>query len=170
MKDKPMKASKAKASDLQINQAGIELIKSFEAFKPEKYECPAGKMTIGYGHVIKKGENFTKLTKAAAEDLLQSDMEYFEEKVRQLITVPLNSNQFSALVSFAFNAGEGNLESSTLRRILNGGDYEGVGEQLMRWTKARNKKGVLVELEGLKKRRKAEKILFESKDAAGDVV
>lgn len=164
-----MKNSKAKTTNLQINQAGIELIKSFEGFQPEKYECPAGKMTIGYGHVIKKGESFTKLTKVAAEELLQDDLEYFEDKVRQLITVPLNSNQFSALVSFAFNAGEANLESSTLRRILNGGDYEGVGEQLMRWTKARDKKGVLVELEGLRRRRKAEKLLFESKDGAGDV-
>jgi len=150
-----------------INQAGLDLIKKFEGFEPKKYECPAGKATIGYGHVIKKGESFTKLTEKAAEGLLAEDLRYFEDKVRELITVPLSENQFSALVSFTFNVGEENLKNSTLRRMLNGGDYDGASEQFMRWVKARNAEGVMITLEGLKNRRKAEKLLFESKGEYG---
>lgn len=143
---------------MKTNQAGIELIKSFEGFSNKIYLCPAGVPTIGYGHAIKKGETFTTLTTKGAESLLQKDLEFFEARVSELVKTPLTSNQFSALVSFTYNTGAGKLKSSTLLRLLNLKDYEGAAAQFMRWIYAGK-----TELPGLVRRRKAEQVLFNTK-------
>lgn len=72
--------------------------------------------------------------------------------------VPINENQFSALVSFAFNVGVGALEESTLLALLNSGDYIGASDQFRRWTNAGGG-----ELPGLITRRKLERDLFLTK-------
>ncbi len=69
--------------------------------------------------------------------------------------LPLNDNQFAALVCFAFNVGAENLANSTLRRLLQRGWYEQVPAQLMRWNKARGEA-----LGGLTRRRAAEAQLW----------
>ena len=76
----------------------------------------------------------SRLTHGLREDLASA-----EEAVQRLITVRLNDNQFSALCSFAFNVGSGALSRSTLRRVLNEGDYGAVSAQLARWVKAGGK-------------------------------
>ena len=140
----------------QCNQAGIDLIKKFEGFIPHVYLCAGGYPTIGYGHLLKEGESFEHdITEEQAEALLRDDIAVAERAVRNLIAVPLNSNQFSALVSFTFNLGSGALQASTLRKRVNAKHYDDVPYQLQRWCYAGG-----VKLNGLIKRREAEAALW----------
>lgn len=143
---------------MKINNKGLELIKKYEGCRLLAYKCPAGVWTIGYGHTqdVKSG---MAITKVDAERLLLQDLKRFEEGVEALVKVPLTSNQFSALVSFAFNCGLAALRSSTLLKKLNVGDLNGAAREILRWDKV-NKKPV----EGLTKRRKEEQKLFLTKD------
>ena len=139
---------------MNISEAGIQLIKKFEGCSLKAYKCPAGIWTIGYGHTLNVNEGQT-ITKKQAEDLLKQDLRSFVLTVNNLVNVPLNQNQFDALVSFCYNLGSGNLKSSTLLKLLNKKDYLGAAEQFDRWVHAGGKK-----LSGLVKRRAAEKELF----------
>ncbi|MCJ2030709.1 lysozyme [Methylobacterium sp. J-043] len=96
-----------------------------------------------------------RITQAEADDILARDLVRFEDAVARLVRVPVTQNQFDALVSFAFNLGEGNLGSSTLLKKLNAGDYDGAADQFARWNKAKGKV-----LTGLTRRRAAEADLF----------
>lgn len=141
-----------------VNQAGLELVKAFEGLFLTAYKCPAGVWTIGYGHTGLEHNDGTvyegrKITEAEGESLLQYDLGKFAKRVESGATVPLDDNQFAALVSFDFNTG-GFLDS-TLRKKLNAGDYGGAAEEFLRWNKADGK-----ELAGLTRRRKSERNLF----------
>jgi lysozyme len=103
-----------------------------------------------------------RITAEQADQLLQEDLRLVERAVQRLVQVPLNDNQFSALASFVFNVGSGNLESSTLLRLLNRGWYEQVPAQLLRWNKANGEM-----LGGLTRRRAAEGRLWSSQDGLG---
>lgn len=131
-----------------------ELIKSFEGLELEAYLCPANVWTIGYGHTGNVHEGQT-ITKQEADELLDQDLEVFRRGVRKAVTVDLNENQFGALVSFAYNVGIGSLQSSTLLKLLNAGDYAGAADQFLRWNKASGKV-----LTGLTRRREAERAVF----------
>lgn len=148
-----------------INAAGLELVKSFEGFNSEAYICPAGVLTIGYGHTGSDVRPDQTITQTEAESLLMQDLAGAGAGVERLITVPLTDNQFSALTSFVFNVGEGNLQSSTLRRKLNANNYEDVPFELSRWVKATdpqtNRK---ITLRGLVRRRAAEGELWLTPD------
>jgi len=142
---------------MKTSAKGIALIKKAEGFAPIPYFCPAGKKTIGYGHVILPGEEFpSHITEEEATDLLIKDLaERFEPAVEKLVTVDLTHGQFDALVSFVFNLGPGNLKMSTLLKKLNAGDCDGAANEFMKWTRAAGKV-----LPGLVKRRADEKELF----------
>lgn len=141
-----------------ISKPGIELIKHYEGLRLEAYCCPAGVLTIGYGHTgadVAKGKT---ITLDEAEALLRADLLEFERRVQQIVTAPLTQGQFDALVSFAYNVGIGALQRSTLLRKLNAEDYAGASAEFMRWTKAG-----AVELPGLVKRRTAEREMFDGR-------
>jgi len=139
-----------------INEEGLEIIKFYEKWEPSPYFCPAGLLTIGWGHVILPGEKFNApISKELGTELLLKDVRIAEKAVARLIKVPLGINQFSALTSFTFNLGSGVLQNSTLRMKLNRGDYLGAGEQLNRFVYAKGKK-----LNGLIKRRQSETNLY----------
>lgn len=141
----------------KINQAGLDLIKQFEGLRLEAYVCPAGVLTIGYGTTsgVKKGD---RITAEQAEALLRKDVEKFEKAVNAAVTVPLNGNQFSALVSFTYNLGAGALQKSTLLKLLNQGNYDAAAQEFLKWNKAGGKV-----LTGLVRRREAERTLFLKK-------
>lgn len=144
----------------RVHEAGLALIKEHEGWSPVVYICPAGKRTIGYGHVIKPGESFQEpISRRQGLELLVSDVATAEAAVERLVTVPLTDNQFAALVSFTFNVGQGNLERSTLLRLLNEGLYLGAADEFPRW--CRSKGQVLA---GLVRRRAAERALFLAPD------
>lgn len=138
-----------------INEKGLALVKDFEGCDLEAYLCPAGIWTIGYGHTLST-EPGMSIDETEAESLLREDLRKAEEAVDQLVTVPINDNQFSALVSFTFNIGAGALQESTLLSLLNAGARsEIVANQLLRWNKAGGEA-----LPGLTRRRQAERALF----------
>ncbi len=149
-----------------INEAGLRLVKKSEGFYPDAYLCPAGVPTIGYGHTdgVSLGQT---ITEAEAETFLKEDLEAAAKDVERLITAPLTDNQFSALVSFVFNLGAGSLQSSTLRKRLEAGNYEAVPGELNRWVKATDPvTGEKKTLRGLVKRRAAEGALWLTPDGA----
>lgn len=134
---------------------GIDLIKGFESFAAKQYICPAGLPTIGYGHVILRGEKFATLSESEANALLMRDLDSFERGVSLLVKKALTQNQFDALVSFAFNCGVAALKSSTLLKKLNAGDFLGAADEFLKWCKSGGKT-----LPGLVRRRKEERELF----------
>lgn len=145
---------------MKTGPAGIELIKSFEGFSPTIYLCPAGKPTIGYGHVVCADDNFSKpISEEQATELLAKDLVTRETSVSAMIKVPINQNQFDALISFAYNEGISALKASTLLRYLNSRKFELAAGEFLKWNKA-SVNGQMVTLAGLAKRRKAERDLF----------
>lgn len=139
---------------MKTSEQGLALIRKYEGFSSTPYRCPAGKLTIGYGHVILAGENFQPLSEAKAEELLARDVASTEQAVSRLAAVPLRQNQFDALVSFAYNVGTEAFEKSTLLRYLNAGN-PAAADEFNRWVYAKGQK-----LPGLVARRAAETGLF----------
>lgn len=118
-----------------INARGLALLKKHEGLRLSAYLCPAGKLTIGYGHTdnVRVGDVITEVQAGA---LLEKDGALFAGAVEALVRVPLNDNPFSALVCFTFNVGVAAFARSTLLSLLNRGWYEQVPAQLKRWTRA----------------------------------
>ena len=144
---------------MRINSAGFNLIKMFEGLALKAYQDVVGIWTIGYGHTGSDVTDGMAISDSKAEQLLHSDVSRFETAVSRLVSVPLNSNEFSALVSLAFNIGDGNLASSTVLKRLNVEDRLGAAAAIDWWNKARVN-GDLVVLPGLERRRTSEKALF----------
>ena len=144
---------------MKISQNGVDLIKRFEGLELEAYQDVAGIWTIGYGHTGPDVTPGMRITEQEAEDLLKKDLKPREDAVGRLVKVPLNQNEFDALVSFVYNVGEANFKKSTARSRLNSGDRAGAAEALTWFNKA-TIGGVLREVAGLTRRRAAERALF----------
>jgi lysozyme len=145
---------------MKTGQAGIELIKRFEGFSSTPYLCPADVPTIGYGNTrrfdgSRVAMDDEPISEADGEALLAHELLSFERSVDKLITAELTQVMFDALVSFTYNLGSGNLQSSTLRMKLNRGHYEGAADEFPKWRKAGGRV-----LQGLVRRRIAERKLF----------
>lgn len=140
----------------RIGQAGLALIKQFEGCRLIAYQCSAGVWTIGYGHTagVYKG---MKITQAQADAFLKQDIVKFEKYINNPSYVPftaqLNQNQFDALVSFAFNLGQGNVKKLCTGRTMNQ-----IPSVMQQYCKAAGKT-----LPGLQRRRKAEAALYNKK-------
>lgn len=129
-----------------------------EGFRTKIYKDTAGLDTIGYGHLIKKGENFSSgITKSQAANLLEKDLKIAENSVNNYVKVGLSVNQKAALISFVFNVGVGAFQKSTLLQLLNKGQLSQAVQELDKWVYSGGKL-----TQGLVNRRKAEKILFLS--------
>lgn len=136
---------------MKINNAGLNLIKSFEGCKLTAYQDAVGVWTIGWGHTggVKAGQ---KITQAQADEYLRKDLAKFEAAVNKINTVNFNENQFSALVSFAYNCGTGNLNKLCIGRTK-----AEIGSKMLEYNKAKKKV-----LAGLTRRRKAENKLYDT--------
>lgn len=165
------------AGKLRVSRDAIELVKHFESLKDVRgdgrihaYPDPAHgwKMpTIGWGTVqyrngrrVKRGD---VISRAEADAQFEWEMEQKAAEVASLLTVPVNANQFGALVSFAYNVGsdidadtkaEG-LGDSTLLKKVNRGDFAGAAEQFIKWNRANGRA-----MPGLTRRRLSERRLF----------
>ncbi|KAJ7310708.1 lysozyme-like domain-containing protein [Mycena albidolilacea] len=111
-----------------INQAALNLIKTFEGFRASPYIDPTGNPTVGYGHICHKAHCADvhypfPLSTAHAEALLRSDLKTAQDCItlKTAARVKLNENQYGALVSWAFNEGCGAVTTSTLLKRLNEG-------------------------------------------------
>lgn len=120
----------------QLTNIGLEALKKHEALRLTRYLDSAGLPTIGWGHLILKGEKYQKITRAGATALLRIDAGIAERAVARYICVPLTDGQFDALVIFTFNVGTGALQSSTLRQKINRYDHAAAPAQFMRWVYA----------------------------------
>lgn len=143
-----------------INQAGLNLIEQFENCKLEPYLDSVGVPTIGIGTThypdgTAVTMNDPPISKADAYSFLQNHLLMDCKVVSDVVKVPVNDNQFAALVSFTYNLGVGALTSSTLLKKLNSGDVKGAADQFLKWNHAG---GVIVL--GLTRRRQAERALF----------
>lgn len=137
-----------------INREGLELVKQFEGCKLKAYVCPAGILTIGYGSTGKHVKPGMVITQDQAEELLRSDLRRFEDAVAAAAP-KATDNQFSAMVSLAFNIGIGALQRSTVLRRHLAGDHAGAADAFLMWNKAGGKV-----LAGLTRRREAEAALY----------
>jgi lysozyme len=146
--------------NMTLSAAGLNAIASREGgFKPFSYPDADGR-SIGYGHFVQLGESFVEpITQQQGYDLLISDTGIAIHAVQAYVKVPLNQNQFDALVSFAYNAGTSALKTSTLLRLLNAGDFSGAAAQFPAWDK-KHVDGVLVVAPELIARRTSEQQQF----------
>jgi lysozyme len=141
----------------QVGHAGLCVIREFEQLRLVAYKpTPDDIWTVGWGHT-RTAKPGMKITPAEADKLLQSDCFDAERAVDRNILVPLNQNQYDALVSLAFNIGKDAFRKSTLARKLNAGDYVGAAREFPKWKYQNGKM-----LGGLVRRRKAERELFET--------
>lgn len=144
---------------MAINQKGMDLIKHFEGSRLTAYKDPVGIWTIGWGHTGPDVYPGLQISLKQAEQFLEHDLVEHEDFVKNTTSVPLNGNQLAAVVSFAFNAGNGNFKSSTLRKKLNKKDYNGAADELLKWVYG-TAHGQKIKLEGLGRRRRQERNLF----------
>lgn len=126
----------------------------------EAYHDPVGFPTQGYGRLLSRvpWEDLAKYPPITVEQALadlQEDLLEANAALRRLSPVTLQPHQRAALVDFIFNCGSGNYAASTLRRVVNRGEFEDVPAQLAKWNKAAG-----VVLRGLVKRRAAEARMF----------
>lgn len=165
----------------EVNQAGVNLIKSFEGIVDgdprtvnlDPYADPIGILTIGWGHALTFGERFLRnnkadrglakalypngITRAEAEELLKHDIREHTRELGTLVKVSVTDNQYAAMASLAFNIGVGNFKKSSVLRLLNQGNVKEAANRFLLWNKAGGKV-----LAGLVRRRKAERELFLS--------
>ena len=146
---------------MNFSRDAIDLIKHFEGLSLTPYKDQAGHNTIGYGHLIKKGEVFGDITEHEAENLLIQDMRAAENAVNRLVKVQLHQEHFDALVSFVFNVGARAFSNSTLLKKLNRKDFVGAADEFLRWNKVTVGDTRKVS-RGLVRRREAERRLFLS--------
>jgi len=145
--------------EMHVSPSGVDLICNFEGLRLKAYDDGVGVWTIGFGTTkypngirVKKGDTCT-LDQAKA--YMQNDLKSFEQTVNNTVKVPLNQNQFDALVSLAYNIGSTAFKNSTLVKRLNEGNYKAAANQFDVWVNAGGKR-----MQGLVNRRAAEKALF----------
>ena len=137
---------------------GVDFIMVFEKCILKPYDDGYGFMTIGYGHLIKRGEEFKEITKEQAGEILKKDLFRTELSVLKLINIALTDNQFDALISFTFNLGGGALQRSNLRMKINRADNkEETAQEFLKWTSSAGRKS-----NGLLRRRISEMRMFLS--------
>lgn len=164
---------------MKISDNGINMLKRFEGCvkigdKHVVYDDKTGKpvnsdeklpkgATIGYGHLIKSGEDFKNgITERQATEILRLDILTAERAVKDNITVPLSQNQYDALVSLAYNIGAKNFADSTVVKYVNDSNYHDAKYRTLEsaW-KAWNKSGGM-KMTGLSNRRHQEFKLFNN--------
>lgn len=151
---------------MKLSSSGIKLIKSFEGLRLNAYKDIAGVWTIGYGSTlytngqhIKAGDKLAD--EAQANTLFVNTLSKYVEAVNKGVKVALTQNQFDALVSFIYNVGTGVVNSSTLFKMLNAGNYTNAADQFLLWNKITDPKtGKKAPNETLTRRREQERALF----------
>lgn len=132
-----------------------DLAREFEGLQLNAYRCPAGVLTIGYGHTGRDVRAGLNISEDRAEELLDADMTASMQSVLRLVHIDLTDEQAAALADFDFNLGSQNLASSTLLTKLNGGDFDSIPDELRKWIYGSGEK-----LPGLVRRREAEAQLW----------
>lgn len=171
-------------NNLEADEELIDFLKQWEYFVPYWYDDKVapkrskgkliypryrggpvkGTLTIGYGHTKAAKAHVstsldTELTEAEASNILDIDLDPCEEAVNKMVKVPLSKGQFRALVSAAFNFGEGTLKKSSIIRKLNAGDYAGARAAFDLYVYSDGER-----MTGLQRRRDAEQVMWDERD------
>lgn len=146
---------------MKASQKAIQIIKESESLKLKAYICPAGKLTIGYGHTKKVTPGMV-ISSLQAEQLLSEDVTSAEADLNKLLKKQLTQNQYDALVDFVFNLGAQKLATSTLLKLVNADPNNAViPAEFLKWVYATNPKtGLKEKLPGLVTRREKEAKLY----------
>jgi len=153
---------------MKSSEAAITLIKISEGFRPTKYLCPAGKLTIGYGFteaVLPNIKAYLSMTEKEADALLRIIIAKTDTKIGTVLKIPVPQGVWDACADFVFNFGIGAFASSTFARCINEGKFEAAANELITetagklkgWIFSRNAKGEMEVLPGLVTRRRAAK-------------
>ena len=145
-------------SKMKISEDGLELIKKFEGCETSAYQDSVGVWTIGFGHT-KGVEEGQTCSIEDAESMLADEMDEYEGYINNMVKVELQQHEFDSLVAWVYNLGPTNLSESTMLKVLNGGQFDRVPDEMNRWTRAGGEI-----LEGLVRRRQAESLMFQNLD------
>lgn len=135
--DALLQAASLKTNSIVTWDSVISMVKRRESLQLQPYTCPGGYLSVGYGHVITKGEEYLKegITEAQADSLLHSDMEYYKDWVEK--NLKLKGNQLKAMTHFCYAFGTTKLQKSTLyKKIKNG---ESIEEEILKWVNIKGK-------------------------------
>lgn len=157
--------------NMRVGTSGKLLFKEWEGLIPYEYLDSGGAPTIGIGHLLTPSERRSgkltiagvtvrykdELTENQCWALLDQDLDPVEDLINDSVRQTLAQNQFDALVSFAFNVGNGAFLGSTLLKVLNNGNFAGVPDQMRRWVYDNGKK-----VPGLVNRREKEIALWNT--------
>ncbi len=147
----------AENSGLRTNDAGIAIITESEGLSLEAYQLN-GQWLIGYGHAATARPGM-RITEAEARTLLRQDLRATEAALKQILAVRVNENEFSAMVSLAYNLGLGGFRRTAVFERINEGDRPGAADGFLQHDRARIN-GVLTPLAHLTERREKERALF----------
>lgn len=153
-----IESDKCQSKPTEISQEGIDLIKQFEGLRLQSYRLEGEKFwTIGYGTHNSSIYEGQVITEKEAEELLMEEVNKATKQVLEYCEyLDLTQNELSALVSFTYNTGFGNLQKLTGYQSR---DKKEISEKILNYTKSESE----ANRNGLKKRRAAEKELFEKK-------
>jgi GH24 family phage-related lysozyme (muramidase) len=156
-------AATVAAAPKRMSDSGLARIREREAFMPKVYDDGAGNLTIGYGHLIRKGENYSGgITEAEADTLFRKDVERVVNPGLDRITIDLTQNQVDALGSFIFNVGTGGFLKSLLPHV-NAGEQEATTSSMLKFITGRDaRSGRRRVLRGLLTRRQFEVALYKN--------
>jgi lysozyme len=139
------------------------LIGSLEGKSKKVYRDIAGHLTVGYGHKVLPGEDFSGgVTEDQATNLLARDVATASKAVQRLVHVALNKNQLAALTDFAYNVGATGFAHSSVLRDVNAGNFAGAANDFLKYTRAGGVSGS----KGMMNRRLGEKALFQKPDVS----
>jgi lysozyme len=160
-----------------LTDRGYELIRKWEGYlrplndgtgRVRPYLCPANVATIGWGSTryfsyngfsasvqgrVKMSDD--PITRERAEECFRGELHQNEEAFDRLTIVRVHPWMRDAIVSFIYNCGEGAYRGSTLRRVINSGQFDKVPRELAKWRMGGGR--VLL---GLERRRRSEAVLF----------
>ncbi|MEM8988525.1 MAG: lysozyme [Pseudomonadota bacterium] len=143
---------------MRASETGLNLIKGYEGLRLHAHYAPSEQWSVGYGHTA-SARHGMQVSEQQADQFLRMDSEPIERLIEEVVMAPLNQNEFDALVSLIFNIGEDNFRRSTVLKKLNEGDRLGAAQAFEMWNKSRIGDELVV-LDGLVRRRAAEKSLF----------
>lgn len=144
---------------MRISENGITFISKHEGLELEPYLDIADKWTVGFGHLLKEGEERRTITLEEARELLRKDLASVELALNKWIKIPVTQKEYDAMCSLCFNIGTGNFHTSSVLRFLNQHQHEDAAEAFLLWNKI-TKAGKKVMSQGLLNRRRAEMALF----------
>lgn len=142
---------------MNTSEDGINFIKSWEQLRLEPYKDSVGVWTCGYGFTGPEVKQGVSWTLKQAEDALLGRIRAIDSILKQCVVPVITQGQWDALVSLAYNIGQGAFRGSTLLRLVNQRKFNQAAEEFLRWDHAGGKV-----LPGLTKRREAERALFLS--------